>query len=379
MLNKEVNRRDFLKWSAVAGGTVAALSMAPKKVFSAGSTRISLDECLAMSPVEMAEKSYLIQDAWSHLKMMVKEIKDPGLRVALEGVLKNPAPTFMERYPDAASKAALRKELVQAGLLDSAITDAEFLPPISDPKKSPQPFYAAPGSGYQSHHSYPGGLLTHTDLNIRVSLALYGGYAGLYGYNLDRNVVIAAQVLHDMTKTWVFQWLDDASARGEMKLAGTGEHHCYSIAESMYRGFPPEVVVAQACAHNHPGSEKSEVSPVNWIKAAAIMAGIDPVKEGFLSKTGDTLPIYRDQEYFVTHLGDGDWVLTVAAAHWLIPEVAKIAKKDYGMTDEDLKGKKFNAFRNYLFSQASIMGLYQTLNTQGEEGLTKAIKDMVIV
>jgi hypothetical protein len=82
-------------------------------------------------------------------------------------------------------------------------------------------------------------------------------------------------------------------------------------------------------------------------------------------------------KYFVCHLGDHDWVLTVPAAKWLIPEMEKIAMKEYGMTEADLRGKKFNAFRNYVFSQASIMNLYQILNSRGEAALIKVTKDLV--
>jgi hypothetical protein len=103
------------------------------------------------------------------------------------------------------------------------------------------------------------------------------------------------------------------------------------------------------------------------------------VKEGYLSASGDTLPIPRDQEYFVCHLGDHDWVLTVPAAKWLIPVMGEIAMKHYGMTEADLTGKKFNAFRNYVFAQASIMKLYQILNAEGEEALANATKAMVRV
>ena len=380
MSDHEMQRRDFMKLGLIAGGAMAAMSLPSKKAFSFSPSSVGLDECIAMSPVEMAEKSYLIQDAWKELQAQVRGIKDPAIRTITENILENPAPTFMERYSTKADRAALRKELIAAGLLDAEKVpeDADFPPTATDPKKSPQPFYSAPGSGYQSHHSYPGGVVTHTALNVKVSLALYEGYEAIYGFALDKNAVIASQALHDLHKPWVFQWQEDGSSRNELSLAGTGEHHVYGVAESMYRGLPPEVVVAQACAHNHPGSEKDEAGPVNWIKAAAILAGKDPIKEGYLSQSGDSLPIPRNEEYFVCHLGDHDWVLTVPAAKWLIPVVGKIAKQEYGMTDADLKGKKFNAFRNYLFSQASIMKLYQMLNEEGEAGLTKTIKTMVV-
>jgi hypothetical protein len=82
-------------------------------------------------------------------------------------------------------------------------------------------------------------------------------------------------------------------------------------------------------------------------------------------------------EGFVCHLGDHDWILTVPAAKWLIPEMQKIAAAKYGMSDADLKGKKFNQFRNYVFSQATIMTLYNLYSTKGHDALAKAVADIV--
>ena len=42
----------------------------------------------------------------------------------------------------------------------------------------------------------------------------------------------------------------------------------------------------------------------------------------------------------------------------LIPVMAEVARESYAMSPEDIKGRKFNQFRNYVFSQATIMTLY---------------------
>ena len=112
------------------------------------------------------------------------------------------------------------------------------------------------------------------------------------------------------------------------------------MAESLHRGLPADFVVAQACAHNHPGWDADEAKVVGWIEAAAILTGVDPVEKGLLDKSGKTLPLPRRMEGFVCHLGDHDWVLTVPAAKWLIPEMKKLAAAKYGMNDADLKGRK---------------------------------------
>ncbi|GAK50068.1 hypothetical protein U14_01294 [Candidatus Moduliflexus flocculans] len=379
MENLDMKRRDFMKFGMVAGGALAAMTMLPKQLFAITSKAITLDNCLQLTPRQMAEQSQLVQASWQELRSAAAGISDATIRNIVQAILDNPAPTFMERYQSAAEKAALRKELIAAGLLDEKAVpeNADFPPSNGNPKQSPQPFFSAPGSGYQSHHSYPGGVVTHTNLNVKVSVALFDGYASTYGYSLNKDVVLASQILHDLHKPWVFQWLEDGSTRTELSLAGTGEHHVYGIAESMYRGLPTEVVVAQACAHNHAGSDADEKGVVGWLKAAAILAGKNPAQEGYIAASGDTLPLPRSQEGFICHLGDHDWVLSVPAAKWMIPILGNVAKNVYGMTDDDLKGKRFNQFRNYLFSQATIMNLYQVYRLEGEDSITKIAKQLI--
>ena len=80
-------------------------------------------------------------------------------------------------------------------------------------------------------------------------------------------------------------------------------------------------------------------------------------------------------EGFVCHLGDHDWVLSVPAGKWAIAALAELARERYGVADD--KSARFNAFRNYVFSQATMMELYQTLATGGKDGLAKAVAAIV--
>lgn len=371
-----VDRRDFLRLGITAG-TVAILASVMPRFSLADVREIKFPECMALTPEQMAGNSKLVMDSWDYLQATAASVSDARLRRIISDILNNPAPTFVQPLRNEKTKKQAWDELNAKGLL-SGVTLEEFLPPVQDPAKSPQPFYSAPGSGYQSHHAYPGGVVTHTALNLRVSLALCRCYRETYGFELDRDVVVASQMLHDLHKPWVFQWGDDGSSRTELTLAGAGEHHSYSVAESIHRGLSAEICVAQACAHNHPGTPKDEVDPVNWIKAACIMVGVDPKEKGLLDKSGDTLPLPRRMENFVCHLGDHDFVLSVPAVQWLIPELQSIAANKYRMSEADLKGRKFNCFRNYVFSQATAMALYQLYSTRGKDALTEAVTAMVI-
>ena len=41
----------------------------------------------------------------------------------------------------------------------------------------------------------------------------------MFGLKLDRDVVLASQLLHDLHKPWVFQWQADGTCRKEEPLA----------------------------------------------------------------------------------------------------------------------------------------------------------------
>ncbi|MBP2655867.1 MAG: hypothetical protein H6Q73_3436 [Firmicutes bacterium] len=194
---------------------------------------------------------------------------------------------------------------------------------------------------------------------------------------MNRDIVIAAQALHDIHKPWVFQWQDNGVARTEYSIAGTGSHHILSLAELIHRKMPAELIVATACAHNHPGSSDDERDVVNWLRAAAILAQEDVVSLGLLADSGKTLPLPRNPEGFITHLGDHDWVFAAPCTKWMIANLEKIAQREYGISDTELQTKKFYAFRNYVFSQATLEQLYFILAKRGETSLVETVKSIV--
>jgi len=369
------NRREFLHVAGMASAALLVADAAGRAV-EAAPPAISLDECVSLTPDQVAERSAIVRDAWGYLQKTVASVKDDGIRTTTQGILANPAPTFMARMSDGGTKRAVWQELTTRGYLKDAPVEA-FLPPVSNVTRSEFSFLAAPGSGYGSHHAYPGGLVTHTALNLKVSLALWQSYWDIDQLMLDRDVVIASQTLHDLLKPWVFQWEPNRQSRTEHPLAGTGEHHPLSVAEGIHRGLPAAVCVAQACAHTHPGTPKDEAEPVAWLNTAGVLLGIDPKATGLLAASGDTLPLPRRIENFVCHLGDHDYVISVPAAQWMIPLMKTIAAERYGLSGVDLSGKPFNAFRNYVFAQSTIMGLYQIYTTQGREALVGVVGGLV--
>jgi hypothetical protein len=369
-------RRNFIRISTVAASSVAVLSqMLPAAVRAAGfaGNPMSLEECLALDCKQVAERSAMVRDGWAYLLNEVEQLQDASLRGLVAEIYADSSPRLAAI--DAKQRAEVWKALQAEGY--TAQNAEVFLPVVPDGMKTNHPYIAAPGSGYGSHHAYPGGLVTHVATNVRITRNIVDTYSQVYGYAVNRDVAMAAQLLHDLHKPWVFQWQANASSRQEQPLAGTGEHHVLSAAELIVRKAPAELVVAQACAHTHPGWAEEEAQVVNWLKAAAIIGGVDPVAYGLLDKSGKTLPLPRRQEGFICHLGDHDFVLSMPAVQWTLPVMKEIAASDYKISEKDLEGKPFNSLRNTVYASLSAMRL-EHIYTTGRENLRRAMHSVVL-
>lgn len=374
-LNEKISRRKFLQLTAGAAIGAAMLNM-PGMSFAAGAKVKAASYNNLPDAVTLAANSELVQLSYQKIKDAVKTIQDPSLARMTMDIVNNPVPTFMNNYQLPGSKRTVYNKLVAAGLLDSSKTSLEnFMPPYNG--SLPQPFYSAPGSGYASHHAYPGGLATHTAANLQISEGIYNTYTGLFNSDISHDIVIAAQALHDLAKPLVFQWNKDQSSLTEYQIAGTGAHHIFSIAEVIYRGFPVEEIVAQSCAHTIP-SGKDEQVVVGYLKAAAIIAGKDAEKLGLVTSKG-TIPTPHKQEGYITSLGDHDFVLSSPACQKSVAILKQIAAKDYGMTKAELEGEHFNRFRNYIGAQYSMMYIDSLASTKnGMERIRQAVKNVIV-
>lgn len=374
-LNDKFSRRKFLQMTAGAAIGAAMLNM-PGMSFAAGAKVKAASYNNLPDAVTLAANSELVQISYQKIKDAVKTIQDPSLARMTMDIVNNPVPTFMNNYQLPGSKRTVYNKLVAAGLLDSSKTSLEnFMPPYNG--SLPQPFYSAPGSGYASHHAYPGGLATHTAANLQISEGIYNTYTGLFNSDISHDIVIAAQALHDLAKPLVFQWQKDQASLPEYTIAATGAHHILSIAEVIYRGFPVEEIVAQACAHTIP-SGKDEQVVVGYLKAAAIIAGKDAEKLGLVTSKG-TIPTPHKQEGYITSLGDHDFVLSGPACQKSVAILKQIAAKDYGMTKAELEGEHFNRFRNYIGAQYSMMYIDSLASTKnGMERIRQAVKNVIV-
>ena len=336
----------------------------------------SLAACLAMTPADMAAVSPVVQDNWRYLLTMAGKIQDDGLREKITALLDNPAPSFLTLYGPAERKE-MKRLFLKRGYISEKTTNETLFPPGS-PARAPQPFWTAPGSNYYRHHPYPGGLAVHTAINLRTAWKLAHSYAETYSCEIDYDTVIAAQILHDAMKPWVLQWKPDGSVLSQIKIGRTGGHHVLGLSEALYRGIPFEVVVAQACTHSYPTGARQREEVESWLTAACLLAGKDPAREGWTQKRRIWLPADNRLEWYISHMGDYGWLVSIPTARLLIDKLERLAVECYGMKEADLATGLFYSFRNYVLSQATEVGLYQAYLRQGDAGFKQMVTGIVI-
>ncbi len=310
--------------------------------------------------------------ALAYVQRQAATIRDPALRRAVQEILADPVPTFLATYPDVPSREAARQALVSTGLLPPETTVDALFPPVADKGPARPTFLAAPGGTPDLHHAYPGGLPVHTAFNLRAALALEENYRHSYKIALRRDFVLAAPILHDAFKAWVLQWKADGSLTHQAKVAGTASHHPMIAAEALHRGLPPEFVIALASAHDPPGGA-SEPIVVGYLRAAAIVAKVDPVEIGLLVRKGNgfALPSMPGFEATINHLSDHDYVLTDPASRLVADALVRIGRATPG--GESFDDARLRWMRLRIQSRIPGMRLYHWLREGGDEGLRKEL------
>jgi hypothetical protein len=384
----------------------------------------------------LADRSPLVKSALVRIEGQIATISDAGLRTASHDALFNPDTCVTHRArltePD---KKAILAELQQQGLFKTTDADAfpggamaGVFPPLRDDGTAcphlPQAFASAPGSVFNGHHSYPGGLPVHDSFNLSSAISFRENYrlnVGITGEDglprvaplpgahdaaahsdltISQDWIIAAPLWHDWAKPIVFQWNADGSEFAEFNFGGngstdaygasgdsrTGGHHIIGIAESMARDLPASFVIVQASAHSAP-TLGHEYMVVNWLRTAAIMARVDPVARGYLVKDSAghlRLPPTRTTdgvdflaanqgnllaETTIHNLSDADYVFAGPALSAALTILAKLAP-DYGYDPADLS-KYNNAFRNPVLTFLSAERVLIRYNNDGRTGVRR--------
>jgi hypothetical protein len=395
--------------------------------------------------VALSNKSPMVQSAKDLLLKNTKKIDDASVKAITLDAIGNPTTCVAHRVGlQESDKNTILQELIAAGLVDVRDNStfpgglkAGVFPPLLDDgsacPKLPQTFFSAPGSFFGGHHSYPGGLPIHEAFNDVSNLNLAKGYRKVYGHTglqglpvigkdennaneseetastfvLSQDVTIAAPLWHDWAKPMVFQWNSDGSEFKELNIGGngqtdnygapgnskTGAHHMLSAAEAMKRGLPADLVIAQVSAHSHTIPD-NEYKVVNWLRTAAIIAQIDPVAQGYLSRDAQgnlRLPPVRHlgevnlnaalpsqtnllAEYPLHALSDADSTLTEPAVT-IDQVILRTLAPEFGF-DANQAAAYNNGFRNPVFSFLTAERILIIYGNSGLDGVRAEINNL---
>lgn len=393
--------------------------------------------------IALAKKSPIVESAYQFLLSQAQRIEDTTLRKQTLDALGDPCIRHRAHLTDA-EKEAIVATLTAQGLVNPADAasiiggvKAGVFPPVADDgsacPKLPQAFFSAPGStSVNGHHSYPGGLVVHESNNDVADVHLGEEYRQIFGHTggkgglptvprenqgrfasaagngdadifIDEDLILGAPLWHDWAKSIVFQWNANGSEFTELNFGGfgtadnnglpgdsrTGGHHIIGIAEAMARGLSPAFVITQASAHSAP-TGGNEYKVVNWLRAAAIIARIDPVAKGYLmvDNAGHLrLPALRQlgnnidlanaghtnvlAEYTLHNLSDADFTYSGPAVIGVNDVLQELAPQ-FGYNPGD--ANYLLSFRNPVFSFLTAERLMIIYSEKGAEGVRAEVQ-----
>lgn len=141
-------------------------------------------------------------------------------------------------------------------------------------------------AGARIHHAYEGGLLQHTVATTRLSLTLCDLVEEVYGGEVDRDLVLAGALLHDLMKCYVYLRAGEG-AYASSALGERIDHLTLLVAEMYRRGFPLDVIHVVASHHG-------DQSPVRPKTLEALIVSIADYADSELSRR-----VLRAAEYLL--------------------------------------------------------------------------------
>lgn len=107
-------------------------------------------------------------------------------------------------------------------------------------------------AGLSHHHCYPGGYIEHVVSTTNLALALCNSVEEVYHGKVNRDIVIAGVLLHDIFKPVTYK-VNENGSYGSTGLADYMDHLSIVISELVRRGFPLEVVHVVSAHHGDYG------------------------------------------------------------------------------------------------------------------------------
>ncbi len=147
------------------------------------------------------------------------------------------------------------------------------------------PLEECPAGAYV-HHAYRGGLIEHTVAVTRLAICLCDLVEEVYGGEVDRDVVLAGAILHDVMKCYVYA-PTGGSRFASSPLGDRIDHLTLLVAEMYRRDFPLDVIHVVA---SHHGDE----SPVKPKTLEALIVSIADYADSEMSRR-----VLRAAEYLL--------------------------------------------------------------------------------
>lgn len=353
--------------------------------------RVTFDRMMAMTPEEMARRSYLVMSHYQELLNQANTLRNPVYRQLMTEVLTGPRMTFMSLYDTKEKREAARAKLVDHGYAPKSVSADDLFP--ANPM-SPQGYLSAPSSHFDFYNAHPGGLCVTVALNCRIAEYYAHMYQDHFGIPVDREVPVACLCIHEYPKTWLYYWREDWTWPDDPLTIGDASwdaHDLYVTAELMHRKVDPLMVTAVAAAHDMGQLEAWMEGPravckwsgydevVKFLHAGSLLAGVDPVEYGLLERTSGKLRLPpQPAEIWIGYLSDMNWPYTMGAAHRLTePVIQEVAARDYTISERDMTGRPYNQFRSYVWSQIGQIPMYETLVREGKEAVRALIHAVV--
>lgn len=131
---------------------------------------------------------------------------------------------------------------------------AFLMDPPTDLDQPALPVGVCPAGAYQ-HHSYRGGLVEHTLSVVKLCMSLCDVVEEQYGGRVDRDLVLAGAILHDIMKVYCYEETGGGGFRTS-EFGGLVDHLSLMIAEMYKRGLPLDLVHVVAGHHGDAGPTK---------------------------------------------------------------------------------------------------------------------------
>ena len=118
---------------------------------------------------------------------------------------------------------------------------------IEERKYEGVPLETSP-AGLSHHHSYPGGYIEHVVATAEIALTLCDVVEKIYGGKVNRDLVLAGVLLHDIFKPLTYMEKENGTFRAS-PLAERMDHLTLIVSEMVRRGLSLHLVHI-VCAHH---------------------------------------------------------------------------------------------------------------------------------